>query len=106
MNTAAIFKISTSATTVRPVGLVDIDFTELNMLPNDKHFTLKRALLNAYRELGIRDIYGFTNMDFKTMDSEHQHLLGGERVHTINPGRNSATNGEERVSCSRDDNSC
>lgn len=54
----------------RPVGLLDVDNTIFDI----KTGKVNRALLDAYKELGIRDIYCFTNMDFATLASEHQHL--------------------------------
>lgn len=58
-----------------PTGLFDIDNTVLNMNPNHNSPVFNHALIDAFRELGIRDVFAFTNMDLKTLDSEHYHLL-------------------------------
>jgi hypothetical protein len=55
----------------RPVALFDIDATVLNLHPDSNHQVLNEALLDAYLELGITDLYMFTNMDMKTLETEY-----------------------------------
>jgi len=54
------------------VGLLDVDMTILNMnyKPGGESYLLNEALLDAYKELGIKDLYLFTNMKLDTLVTE------------------------------------